>query len=122
MLPAPALHSKEREQSDMADLEILGSISFDLEINKDEAIKNSFISLVEKLGTKDFLEEYGALYKKILAVQKRKETDEIFSLAGIDASELPGFNDVFGRAETAEENECFTLQEISTTCIDHKNE
>ncbi|KAI5160135.1 hypothetical protein NEAUS03_0903 [Nematocida ausubeli] len=70
MLKALPLYTKEREKSDMADLEVLGSISFDLHINKNEEIKNAFVSLVAKLGTMEFLEEYCALYNKIMQIYK----------------------------------------------------
>ncbi|KAH9387023.1 uncharacterized protein NEMAJ01_1919 [Nematocida major] len=72
MLESAPLYTKEREKSDMADLEVLGSLSFDLSINKDEKIKEAFVSLVSKLGTKEFMLEYSALYSKILAIHERR--------------------------------------------------
>lgn len=80
MLHTPPLYTNERKKSDMEDLEMLGSITFDLKMNKEKKIKNSFISLVSKLGTKEFLLEYTELYKTILArAEERKEECMLFS-------------------------------------------
>ncbi|KAI5179629.1 hypothetical protein NEOKW01_0092 [Nematocida sp. AWRm80] len=79
-------YTKERERSDMADLEVLGSISFDLNINKDESIKKAFISLVGKLGTREFLEEYSQLYTTLLRISSEREAQKIFNVDGIDFS------------------------------------
>lgn len=70
MLRVSSLYTKEREKSDMDDLEILGSITFDLQINKDEAVKKAFVSLVSKLGTQEFLQEYSLLYSKIVSISR----------------------------------------------------
>ncbi|KAI5192571.1 hypothetical protein NEMIN01_2084 [Nematocida minor] len=109
MLKALPLNTKEREQSDMADLEILGSISFDLKINKESEIKNAFVSLVSKLGTREFLEEYSILYSKILVIHKEKSN----SLFHPCVSELEFEHSI-------EEESSSTPEEVSTvldSCI-----
>lgn len=107
MLRTYGLNTLEREKSDMADLEVLGSISFDLKINKKEEIKRAFISLVSKLGTQGFLEEYSVLYTKILAVRMSRES----SLFSADIPEL--------NTENIPEEECILPgKETQTTVLE----
>lgn len=106
MLSGFKLNTEEREKSDMADLEILGSITFDLEINKKEEIKGAFISLVSKLGTKEFLEEYGILYTKILAIKVQRDCS-LFS------TEIPDLN-----IESTSEEECTVENSKSSTVLE----
>ncbi|KAI5192561.1 hypothetical protein NECID01_1993 [Nematocida sp. AWRm77] len=84
MLKALPLFSKSREQSDMDDLEILGSISFDLGVTKDEKIKQAFVSLVEKLGTEEFLQEYAELYSSLLSIARRRALADVLDLEGTE--------------------------------------
>lgn len=90
MIPAPRMYTKERERSDLEDLEVLGSISFDLEINKEEEIKASFVSLVGKLGSELFLHEYAALYKKLLVLKQLRDEKKVLDLEGIEITDFSG--------------------------------
>lgn len=122
MLKAHRLYTTEREKSDMADLEILGSISFDLEINKKDEIKKAFVSLVSKLGTKEFLEEYSTLYNTILTVRTERE-NSLFSIEipDLDIEDIPEDDYIIG--ESKEPNkilETTILKEISIS-TDHVN-
>lgn len=89
MLLSPPLLSKPREIEDMEDLEVLGSISFDLNLTKNPPIKDAFISLVSKLGTRDFLREYSLLYQELLLQADSKRKNEVISFEEIDLSSLP---------------------------------
>jgi len=92
MLKIPPILTKKREKSDMEDLEVLGHIAFDLKINKDEAIKKAFMSLVGKLGRKEFLEEYSDLYTHILKISEEARKSTSMDLTGIGAESLPCSN------------------------------
>ncbi|KAI5171002.1 hypothetical protein NEFER03_0404 [Nematocida sp. LUAm3] len=89
MLLSSSLLSRSREIEDMEDLEVLGSISFDLHLTKSQVIKDSFVSLVSKLGTKEFLQEYALLYKELLFHSEEKRKNEVISFEEIDLSCFP---------------------------------
>ncbi|OAG32863.1 hypothetical protein NEIG_01742 [Nematocida sp. ERTm5] len=114
MLKTRPLYTKEREKSDMADLEILGGISFDLHINKDEEIKNSFVSLVGKLGTREFLEEYCVLYSRIMAIRNERGQSIYYADIPQFAFEQESVEDYISEPATQSLlDSCTLLQEIS---------
>lgn len=115
MIPAPRMYTKERERSDLEDLEVLGSISFDLEINKEEEIKASFVSLVGKLGSELFLHEYAELYKKLLALKQLRDEKKVLDLEGVEITDFPGPPHIEGAVLVlGPGHEDSILQEITT--------
>lgn len=83
MLASPGLYTPGRVDADMADLEVLGGLTFDLEINRDQGIRDAFVRLVGVLGTERFIEGYVLLYRKILDVlDKRAWLDSYREITG----------------------------------------
>lgn len=110
--------TKAREQSDMEDLEVLGSISFDLGVAKEAPIKQAFISLVDKLGTPEFLAEYRELHRFLLSTAQKQAVREILDLEDVEGvHELAGS----GAEEAPEQAPSFFLQEISISEPDGKS-
>jgi hypothetical protein len=84
MLETPLSYSA-RKAADMEDLELLGELAFDLEINSKQEIKEAFIRLVSLLGTERFIEEYLVLYNAIREVSEEKRRIAAYEdIAGIE--------------------------------------
>ncbi|KAI5185811.1 hypothetical protein NEHOM01_1088 [Nematocida homosporus] len=118
MLWVPALKTKKRETSDMEDLEVLGSIAFDLQINKEDRIKKAFVSLVDKLGTPEFLPEYSELYQYILTLAKVKEQADLLWPGSLIEEIYPALSSSCPFQDTSDTPLAFT--EIATTNVHHK--
>ena len=104
------MYSKQREQSDMEELEILGSITFDLQINKEECVKKAFQSLVQKLGTKEFTYEYSVLYMLIVRVAEHKRKNDVIDMSDIDISTLPYRNEMDVYSEMYKYNSVYSKE------------
>ena len=83
MIEPPSLHTEERQEYDIMDLEILGKIAVELAVHSHPAVKRSFERLVEAVGTKRFSEDYCALQKFLMKlhqqVQVTSELSYIYS-------------------------------------------
>ncbi|RKP16106.1 hypothetical protein ROZALSC1DRAFT_4916, partial [Rozella allomycis CSF55] len=66
MIEPPLLHTEERQEYDIMDLELLGKIAIELGVHNHPAVKRSFERLVDSVGTKRFAEDYCALQKFLM--------------------------------------------------------
>jgi hypothetical protein len=89
MIEPPHLHSEERQEYDIMDLELLGKLAIELSVHSHPAVKRSFEKLVESVGTKRFCEDYCALQKFLMKLHQQVQLTSEFSYFHMDNPNPP---------------------------------
>lgn len=92
MIEPPKLYSEARKKYDMLDIEILGKLALDLNLQTESSVRHSFEKLAECAGCKNFGFEYTILYEYVMQKKNFPNSNNYYN------SMYNGFSQVNGKS------------------------